>query len=445
MDRTEETIAAQASAPGVGGIGIVRVSGPQVGEISRALLGKLPDPRFATTRILKDANGCPIDQAVAVFFQGPHSYTGQDTLELHCHGSPIVLDQVLERLLDLGVRLAKPGEFTERAFLNGRMDLAQAEAVADLINSQTQAAARSAFRSLSGEFSKEIENLRADIEDVRVLIEANIDFSDEPVDVVSPDEIADRLGRISGRLGAILDRSRPGALLARGAKVVIAGLPNAGKSSLLNALAGADKAIVSATPGTTRDLIEVTLDIGGLPVHMVDTAGLRATADEIEAEGVRRANHAIADADLVLVVLDDSDSESHREVLVDQDKGAHKKILVFNKADLTGRAIGVIDGSQPLSIAVSVRDVAGLDLIATAIRSELGFADEEQSVFMARRRHLDSLERTLVCVDNAAGVSAIELAAEELRLAHAALGEITGAFSSEDLLGEIFSSFCIGK
>ncbi len=445
MDRTEETIAAQASAPGVGGIGIVRVSGPQVGEISQALFGLLPDPRVATTRILKDANGCPIDQAVAVFFKGPHSYTGQDTLELHCHGSPIVLDQVLERLLDLGVRIAKPGEFTERAFLNGRMDLAQAEAVADLINSQTQAAARSAFRSLSGEFSKEIENLRADIEEVRVLIEANIDFSDEPVDVVSPDEIADRLGRISGRLGAILDRSRPGVLLAQGAKVVIAGPPNAGKSSLLNALAGADKAIVSATPGTTRDLIEVTLDIGGLPVHMVDTAGLRATADEIEAEGVRRANDAIADADLVLVVLDDSDSESHREVLVDQETGAHKKILVFNKVDLTGRAIGVIDGSHPLSIAVSVRDVAGLDLIAAAIRSELGFADEEQSVFMARRRHLDALERTLVFVDNAARVSAIELAAEELRLAHAALGEITGAFSSEDLLGEIFSSFCIGK
>ncbi len=445
MDRTEETIAAQASAPGVGGIGIVRVSGPQVGEISQALFGLLPDPRVATTRILKDANGCPIDQAVAVFFKGPHSYTGQDTLELHCHGSPIVLDQVLERLLDLGVRIAKPGEFTERAFLNGRMDLAQAEAVADLINSQTQAAARSAFRSLSGEFSKEIDSLRAYIEDVRVLIEANIDFSDEPVDVVSPDEIADRLGRISRRLGDILDRSRPGALLAQGAKVVIAGPPNAGKSSLLNALAGADKAIVSATPGTTRDLIEVTLDIGGLPVHMVDTAGLRATADEIEAEGVRRANDAIADADLVLVVLDDSDSESHREVLVDQETGAHKKILVFNKVDLTGRAIGVIDGSQPLSIAVSVRDVAGLDLIAAAIRSELGFADEEQSVFMARRRHLDSLERTLVFVDNAARVSAIELAAEELRLAHAALGEITGAFSSEDLLGEIFSSFCIGK
>ena len=445
MDRTEETIAAQASAPGVGGIGIVRVSGPQVGEISQALFGLLPDPRVATTRILKDANGCPIDQAVAVFFKGPHSYTGQDTLELHCHGSPIVLDQVLERLLDLGVRIAKPGEFTERAFLNGRMDLAQAEAVADLINSQTQAAARSAFRSLSGEFSKEIENLRADIEEVRVLIEANIDFSDEPVDVVSPDEIADRLGRISRRLGAILDRSRPGALLAQGAKVVIAGPPNAGKSSLLNALAGADKAIVSATPGTTRDLIEVTLDIGGLPVHMVDTAGLRATADEIEAEGVRRANDAIADADLVLFVLDDSDSESHREVLVDQETGAHKKILVFNKVDLTGRAIGVIDGSQPLSIAVSVQDVAGLDLIAAAIRSELGFADEEQSVFMARRRHLDSLERTLVFIDNAARASAIELAAEELRLAHAALGEITGAFSSEDLLGEIFSSFCIGK
>ena len=315
MDRTEETIAAQASAPGVGGIGIVRVSGPQVAEISQALFGLLPDPRVATTRILKDANGCPIDQAVAVFFKGPHSYTGQDTLELHCHGSPIVLDQVLERLLDLGVRIAKPGEFTERAFLNGRMDLAQAEAVADLINSQTQAAARSAFRSLSGEFSKEIEQLRADIEEVRVLIEANIDFSDEPVDVVSPDEIADRLGRISRRLGAILDRSRPGALLAQGAKVVIAGPPNAGKSSLLTALAGADKAIVSATPGTTRDLIEVTLDIGGLPVHMVDTAGLRATADDIEAEGVRRANDAIADADLVLVVLDDSDSESHREVL----------------------------------------------------------------------------------------------------------------------------------
>lgn len=445
MDPEQETIAARASAPGMAGIGSIRVSGPKVTQIANALMGLLPKPRVATTRLLKDASGETIDQAVALFFEGPNSYTGEDTLELHCHGSPVVLDQVLSRLLDLGARVAKPGEFTERAFLNGRMDLAQAEAVADLIASQTAAAARSAMRSLSGIFSQEIEDLRRKIEDVRVLIEANIDFSDEPVDVVSSEDIDARLSQIRGRLKTILDRSRPGALLTQGASVVIAGPPNAGKSSLLNALAGSQKAIVSATPGTTRDLIEVSLDIGGLPVHLVDTAGLRATGDEIEAEGVRRAHEAMSAADLVLVVLDDADADSHKRAALSEWPHKDNTILVFNKVDITGRPPGVQKTHRPKTVSISVTGNAGLDLLCDAIRSELGFTGDSQDLILARRRHLNALEKTGRFIESAMQAGAVELAAEDLRLAHAALGEITGAFSTEDLLGEIFSSFCIGK
>ncbi|MBT3706918.1 MAG: tRNA uridine-5-carboxymethylaminomethyl(34) synthesis GTPase MnmE, partial [Proteobacteria bacterium] len=306
------TIVARASAPGLGGVGVIRISGSDTKAIATALLGKIPENRFATKSSFIDESGNALDHGLALFFLGPASYTGEDTLELHCHGSPVVLDQVLKRVLRLGAELARPGEFTERAFLNGKLDLAQAESVADLINSQTQAAAKFALRSLSGVFSKEIDDLSQRIETVRVLVEATIDFSDEPVDDLNVDQLRLHIIEISEKIRNILDRSRPGLLLAQGATIAIAGPPNAGKSSLLNAFAGSEKAIVSPQAGTTRDLIEAHIDLGGIPVHMIDTAGLRASDDDIEVEGVRRARETIDAADLVLCVLDDSDPASSR-------------------------------------------------------------------------------------------------------------------------------------
>ena len=439
------TIVARASAPGLGGVGVIRISGSDTKAIATALLGKIPENRFATKSSFFDDSGNALDHGLALFFLGPASYTGEDTLELHCHGSPVVLDQVLKRVLELGAELARPGEFTERAFLNGKLDLAQAESVADLINSQTQAAAKFALRSLSGIFSKEIDELSRRIETVRVLVEATIDFSDEPVDDLSVDTLRLHITEISEKIRKILDRSRPGLLLSQGATIVIAGPPNAGKSSLLNAFAGSEKAIVSPHAGTTRDLIEAHIDLGGIPVHMVDTAGLRASDDDIEAEGVRRARETIDAADLVLCVLDDSDSASSRFELHLETGRTAKQITVFNKSDLSGRLIGDISDGINAAVAVSAKNGTGIKQLTEAIRTALGFQGDDEDLILARRRHLNVLEQALGLMDSASALDEPELVAEELRLAHRLLGEITGVFSTEDLLGEIFSSFCIGK
>ncbi|XXK28218.1 tRNA uridine-5-carboxymethylaminomethyl(34) synthesis GTPase MnmE [Arenicellales bacterium nBUS_45] len=439
------TIVARASAPGLGGVGVIRISGSDTKAIATALLGKIPENRFATKSSFFDDSGNALDHGLALFFLGPASYTGEDTLELHCHGSPVVLDQVLKRVLELGAELARPGEFTERAFLNGKLDLAQAESVADLINSQTQAAAKFALRSLSGIFSKEIDELSQRIETVRVLVEATIDFSDEPVDDLSVDKLRLHITEISEKIRKILDRSRPGLLLSQGATIVIAGPPNAGKSSLLNAFAGSEKAIVSPHAGTTRDLIEAHIDLGGLPVHMVDTAGLRASDDEIEAEGVRRARETIDAADLVLCVLDDSDPASPRFELHLETGGTAQQITVFNKSDLSGRLIGDTSDGINAAVAVSAKNGTGIKQLTEAIRTALGFQGDDEDLILARRRHLNVLEQALGLMDSASALDEPELVAEELRLAHRFLGEITGVFSTEDLLGEIFSSFCIGK
>ena len=439
------TIVARASAPGLGGVGVIRISGSDTKAIATALLGKIPENRFATKSSFFDDSGNALDHGLALFFLGPASYTGEDTLELHCHGSPVVLDQVLKRALELGAELARPGEFTERAFLNGKLDLAQAESVADLINSQTQAAAKFALRSLSGIFSKEIDDLSQRIETVRVLVEATIDFSDEPVDDLSVDQLRLHITEISEKIRKILDRSRPGRLLSQGATIVIAGPPNAGKSSLLNALAGSEKAIVSPHAGTTRDLIEAHIDLGGIPVHMVDTAGLRASDDEIEAEGVRRARETIDAADLVLCVLDDSNSVSSQFELHLETGRTTKQITVFNKSDLSGRLIGDTSDGINAAVAVSAKNCTGIKQLTEAIRTALGFQGDDEDLILARRRHLNVLEQALGLMDSASALDEPELVAEELRLAHRLLGEITGAFSTEDLLGEIFSSFCIGK
>ena len=439
------TIVARASAPGLGGVGVIRISGSDTKAIATALLGKIPENRFATKSSFFDDSGNALDHGLALFFLGPASYTGEDTLELHCHGSPVVLDQVLKRVLELGAELARPGEFTERAFLNGKLDLAQAESVADLINSQTQAAAKFALRSLSGIFSKEIDELSRRIETVRVLVEATIDFSDEPVDDLSVDKLRLHITEISEKIRKILDRSRPGLLLSQGATIVIAGPPNAGKSSLLNAFAGSEKAIVSPHAGTTRDLIEAHIDLGGIPVHMVDTAGLRASDDDIEAEGVRRARETIDAADLVLCVLDDSDPASSRFELHLEPGRTAKQITVFNKSDLSGRLIGDISDGINAAVAVSAKNGTGIKQLTEAIRTALGFQGDDEDLILARRRHLNVLEQALGLMDSASALDEPELVAEELRLAHRLLGEITGVFSTEDLLGEIFSSFCIGK
>ena len=439
------TIVARASAPGLGGVGVIRISGSDTKAIATTLLGKIPENRFATKSSFFDDSGNALDHGLALFFLGPASYTGEDTLELHCHGSPVVLDQVLKRVLELGAELARPGEFTERAFLNGKLDLAQAESVADLINSQTQAAAKFALRSLSGIFSKEIDELSRRIETVRVLVEATIDFSDEPVDDLSVDTLRLHITEISEKIRKILDRSRPGLLLSQGATIVIAGPPNAGKSSLLNAFAGSEKAIVSPHAGTTRDLIEAHIDLGGIPVHMVDTAGLRASDDDIEAEGVRRARETIDAADLVLCVLDDSDPASSRFELHLEPGRTAKQITVFNKSDLSGRLIGDISDGINAAVAVSAKNGTGIKQLTEAIRTALGFQGDDEDLILARRRHLNVLEQALGLMDSASALDEPELVAEELRLAHRLLGEITGVFSTEDLLGEIFSSFCIGK
>jgi len=439
------TIVARASAPGLGGVGVIRISGSDTKAIATALLGKIPENRFATKSSFIDESGNALDHGLALFFLGPASYTGEDTLELHCHGSPVVLDQVLKRVLRLGAELARPGEFTERAFLNGKLDLAQAESVADLINSQTQAAAKFALRSLSGVFSKEIDDLSQRIETVRVLVEATIDFSDEPVDDLNVDQLRLYIIEISEKIRNILDRSRPGLLLAQGATIAIAGPPNAGKSSLLNAFAGSEKAIVSPQAGTTRDLIEAHIDLGGIPVHMIDTAGLRASDDDIEVEGVRRARETIDAADLVLCVLDDSDPASSRFELRSETGRTLKQITVFNKSDLSGRPMGDTPDGINAAVAVSAKNGSGIKQLTEAVRMALGFQGDDEDLILARRRHLNVLEKALELMDRASVLDEPELVAEELRLAHRLLGEITGAFSTEDLLGEIFSSFCIGK
>ncbi len=439
------TIVARASAPGLGGVGVIRISGSDTKAIATALLGKIPENRFATKSSFIDESGNPLDHGLALFFLGPASYTGEDTLELHCHGSPVVLDQVLKRVLRLGAGLARPGEFTERAFLNGKLDLAQAESVADLINSQTQAAAKFALRSLSGVFSKEIDDLSRRIETVRVLVEATIDFSDEPVDDLNGDQLRLYITEISEKIRKTLDRSRPGLLLSQGATIVIAGPPNAGKSSLLNAFAGSEKAIVSPHAGTTRDLIEAHIDLGGIPVHMVDTAGLRTSDDDIEAEGVRRARETIEAADLVLCVLDDSDPASSRFELYSEIGRTVKQITVFNKSDLSGRLMGDASDGTNTAVAVSAKNGTGIKQLTEAVRMALGFQGDDEDLILARRRHLNVLEKALGLMDSASALDEPELVAEELRLAHRLLGEITGVFSTEDLLGEIFSSFCIGK
>ena len=446
MQQDQDTIAAIATPPGVGAIGIVRISGPRAGVIAHAITGVLPPPKQATHRVFRAADGSPLDKGLVLYFAAPASYTGEDVLELQGHGGPRVLDGVLASVLSHGARPARPGEFTERAFLNGRLDLAQAEAVADLIDSQTQAAARAAIRSLMGSFSREINALSKEIGDLRVNFEAEIDFSEEPVSALDSSAAQARLNHTSQILASLLDQARPGSLLAHGARVVLAGLPNAGKSSLLNALAREDRAIVSITPGTTRDVVDTTIDIAGLAVQLIDTAGLRESTDYVEEEGVRRATQAIEQANLVLFVIDDTaphTSQNHASMA----PGAGEILRVYNKCDLSGRPAGTVVNEGSEGVSVSAKTGAGIDALEQAIQQALGYTCLGEAPLMARRRHIEALLKAqshLHAAEQHVG-SAQELLAEELRLAQLALGEITGEVTTEDLLGQIFSTFCIGK
>jgi tRNA modification GTPase len=438
-DLDPDTIAAVATPSGRGGIGIVRVSGPAVPQVARALIGSLPEPRFAALCTIRDVQGEALDQGIALYFEAPNSYTGEPVLELQGHGGPVVTHAVLRAALDAGARMAEPGEFTRRAFLNGKMDLAQAEAVADLIDAASREAARSALRSLGGEFSAAVRDLVAQLTELRALTEAMLDFPEEEVDSLHRDDAQARLARVSAALGEVLAKSRQGSLLRSGVHVVLAGRPNVGKSSLLNRLAGEERAIVTPVPGTTRDALRESIQIEGVPIVIVDTAGLHASRDEVEQLGMERARSEMARADLILVVLDAGNPVPPAAPL----PVAGKRITVVNKIDLVP---GAAAGKQGDAIHISVKTGAGLDALRAALLEAAGWSSRGESVFLARERHLRALELARTHLFAAAAqVTQWEFFAEELRVAQDALGRITGRVSADDLLGEIFSRFCIGK
>jgi tRNA modification GTPase len=444
-----DTIAAVATPPGIGGIGIVRVSGPAVRAVAQALLQQLPPPRHAGYATFRGADNEPIDRGIALFFPAPHSFTGEDVLELHGHGGPVVLDMLLRRVLELGARIARPGEFTERAFLHGKLDLAQAEAVADLIESSSESAARSALRSLEGRFSEQVHALVEALVGLRTYVEAAIDFPEEEVDFLSDERLARELNALLDAVERLMASAQQGCLLHDGMTVVLAGPPNAGKSSLLNALARQDAAIVSAIPGTTRDVVRERIDIDGMPVHVLDTAGLRHGGDEIESEGMRRAHAAMERADRILLVVDDSVSNAaEMQDLLRQLPAQSAHTLIRNKIDLSLRAPSCDDKSHVAELSLSAKTGAGIELLRQHLKACMGFRPAGEGTFMARRRHLEALALArdhVVLGQLRLQVRAGELLAEELKLAQRALGEITGEFSNEELLGRIFSTFCIGK
>ena len=455
MPSPHETIAAVATAPGRGGVGIVRVSGPLAGAMARTLSGHEPRPRYAQYGAWHDRHGQVLDEGLLLYFPGPHSFTGEDVLELQGHGGPVVLDLLLQRCVDLGARLARPGEFSERAFLNDKLDLAQAEAIADLIEASTAQAARNAVRSLQGEFSRRVQALVEQLIQLRIYVEAAIDFPEEEIDFLADGHVLGLLQAVRSALAEVLHEAGQGALLREGMNVVIAGRPNAGKSSLLNALAGREAAIVTEIAGTTRDVLREHIHIDGMPLHVLDTAGLRITDDQVERIGVERALRAIGEADRVLLVVDASAPEAADPLalwpeFLDVAPQAEKITLIRNKADLSGEPIELrrcADGHVTLSL--SARSGAGLELLREHLKTCMGFEQTAESGFSARRRHVQALQQAAGHLDHGHAqltlAGAGELLAEDLRQAQQALGEITGAFSSDDLLGRIFSSFCIGK
>jgi len=448
----QDTIAAIATPPGKGGVGIVRISGPKTRAIAKKILGQVPEPRLACFSRFKDSSENTIDEGVSLFFPKPNSFTGEDVLELHGHGGPVILDCLLQQTLKQGARLAKPGEFSERAFLNGKMDLAQAEAVADLINASSLQAAQSAMRSLQGEFSKRINVLLEELIKLRIMVEAAIDFPEEEIDFISESTIVQDLEKLLKQLDSIQKAAKQGVLLQEGIHVVIAGKPNAGKSSLLNCLSGRDTAIVTDIPGTTRDTLREYIQIDGLPLHIIDTAGIRESGDVVEQEGLRRAKAAIEKADLVLLMVDATEAKEEALDNIPENFLAlfneRPVLFVKNKIDLLGEKPGIKKTKEAVEIQLSIKEKQGIDLLENYLKEFAGFEAGEGG-FIARRRHCDAIERCCNAIQE--GLSqlkhqkAAELLAEDLRQAQNALSEITGQFTTDDLLGKIFSSFCIGK
>ncbi|MEO8672264.1 MAG: tRNA uridine-5-carboxymethylaminomethyl(34) synthesis GTPase MnmE [Tahibacter sp.] len=448
MHIVSDTIAAVATPAGAGGIGVVRASGPHAMEIARTFLQKSPTPRYAHYAKWRDADGALIDQGLMLHFPAPNSYTGEDVVEWQCHGSPVVLNRLLRRICELGARPARAGEFSERAYLNGKLDLTQAEAIADLIASQSEAAARAALRSLTGEFSGQVNSLLAALVHLRVHIEATIDFPEEDIDFLQSPALHAELASLRGNISQLLQATRRGARLRDGLHVVIVGRPNAGKSSLLNALAAQDRAIVTPVAGTTRDLLRECIQLDGIVLTLVDTAGLRDSDDAIEAEGMRRARAELERADVALLVTEAGDVDIDLGLLGPALSG-QARLIVCNKIDLSNLAAARQQSPHGTQIHLSARTGEGLDLLRTELKRLAGFGDAAEGGFSARTRHVLALEKVAAHLAAAEFVlvqkRAAELAAEELREAQRALGELTGEFSSDALLGEIFGSFCIGK
>jgi tRNA modification GTPase len=442
-----DTIAAIATPPGRGGIGVVRISGNNLVSGFAPLFQAAPEERHAILTNFIDAAGEVIDRGIVLFFPAPHSYTGEDVLELHGHGGPVVLGQLLRRCLDLGARPAEPGEFTKRAFLNDKIDLAQAEAVADLIDATTVQAARSALRSLRGEFSQAVQQLVTGLVELRALTEAALDFSDEEIDPGAESETQLRLDALRHQLDTVFSAARHGSLLRDGMQVVLAGAPNVGKSSLLNRLAGDELAIVTNVPGTTRDAVRETITIGGVPIHLVDTAGLREAVDPVEKIGVSRSLTSIENADLVLLVADSTEPATADLALLGTAAVTQAPVVrIMNKIDLSGETAGKTAAGGVVEVRLSAKTGDGIELLLEALLEATGAHVDEEAVFMARERHLRALGNASRHLERAAlEVGRSELFAEELRLAQLALSSITGEFTADDLLGEIFSRFCIGK
>lgn len=452
---TTDTIAAVATPPGRGGVGILRISGRGAKDVALAVLGKLPKPRHADYLPFRDAEGATLDQGIALWFPGPNSFTGEDVLELQGHGGPVILDLLLKRVLALSdVRIARPGEFSERAFLNDKLDLAQAEAIADLIDASSEQAARSAMNSLQGAFSQRIHQLVEALTHLRIYVEAAIDFPDEEIDFLSDGKIEAQLNGVMADLDNVRVEARQGSLLREGMKVVIAGRPNAGKSSLLNELAGREAAIVTDIAGTTRDVLREHIHIDGMPLHIIDTAGLREASDEVERIGIERAWNEIEQADRVLFMVDGTTTAATEPAEIWPEFMARLPstlpiTVVRNKADITGETLGLSEVNGHSLIRLSARTGEGIDLLRDHLKQSMGFTSNMEGGFLARRRHLQALEQAAQHLvqgkEQLVSAYAGELLAEELRLAQQALSEITGEFTSDDLLGRIFSSFCIGK
>jgi tRNA modification GTPase len=451
----QDTIVAQATAPGRGGVGIIRVSGSLSTHVAEKILDKCPKPRYAEYLSFNSLAGTQLDQGIALFFNNPHSFTGEDVLELQGHGGPVVIDMLLKEICQIeGVRLAQPGEFSERAFLNDKMDLTQAEAIADLINATSEQAAKSALHSLQGDFSKHIHTLVEKVIHLRMYVEAAIDFPDEEIDFLSDGKVAGDLAAIITQLDEVRQQAKQGSIMREGMRVVIAGRPNAGKSSLLNALAGREAAIVTDIAGTTRDVLREHIHIDGMPLHIIDTAGLRESPDKVEQIGIERAWDEIRQADHVLFMVDGTDTTETDPMQIwpefmQQLPNGMKVTVVRNKIDLSNEAVNLDKAGQYPLLRLSAKSTEGVDLLREHLKECIGFTGATEGGFMARRRHLDALERAAEHLDigqtqlemHVAG----EILAEELRLTQQHLNEITGEFSSDDLLGKIFSSFCIGK